>query len=347
MNTIWLEPGEVFHSTNGAIRHDDLIGAPDASVIRSASGAEFLALRPTLEDIIFSMPRGAAVIYPKDAAQILAKTDIRPGARVVEAGLGSGALSLWILRMLGGTGSLTSFERREEFAQVARGNVASVYGGEPENWHVAIGDLQDALPREFENGTVDRVILDMLAPWECLPQVADALIPGGVLTVYVATVTQLSRVTEAIRDHGGFTDPTADETIVRGWHLEGLAVRPEHRMVGHTGFLLTTRRLAPDTVLPAKKLRGAKNPGTPEDVEAWTPSNDEAWTDEAVGARQVSDKVLRKRGRQAHRGATMGAASNEQAPRDQDPNEQAPGDQPESDPAQSYQSDLQQEGTTE
>ena len=311
MNTIWLAPGEHFHSTNGSIAHDDLIGAPDGSVVRSTSGHEFLALRPLLEDIILSMPRGAAIIYPKDAAQILAKTDIRPGARVVEAGVGSGALSLWILRMLGGTGRLTSFERREEFAEVARGNVASVFGGEPENWQVAIGDLAEALPRECPPGTVDRVVLDMLAPWECLDAVATALVPGGVLCVYVATVTQLSRVSEAIRAHGGFTDPNCDETIVRGWHLEGLAVRPDHRMVGHTGFLLTCRRLAPNTVMPAKQLRGSKNPGTPEDVEAWTPSDDESWTDAAVGARQVSDKVLRKRGRQAQRGATMGATAAE------------------------------------
>ena len=303
MNTVWLTPGEHFHSTHGSIAHDALIGAPDGSVAVSTTGYEFLALRPLLEDIILSMPRGAAIIYPKDAAQILAKADIRPGARVVEAGVGSGALSLWILRMLGGTGSLTSFERREEFAEVARGNVASVFGGEPENWQVAIGDLAEVLPRECPDGTVDRVVLDMLAPWECLDAVSAALVPGGVLCCYVATVTQLSRVAEAIRATGRFTDPQADETMVRGWHVEGLAVRPDHRMVAHTGFLLTARLLAPGTTLPAKQQRGSKNPGTLDDVEAWTPSDDDRWSEDAVGAKQVSDKVLRKRSRQAQRAA--------------------------------------------
>ena len=302
-NTLLLAAGEHFHSTHGSIAHDELIGLPDGSVIASTTGHEFLALRPLLEDIILSMPRGAAIIYPKDAAQILAKADIRPGARVVEAGVGSGALSLWILRMLGGTGSLTSFERREEFADVARGNVASVFGGEPENWRVAIGDLAEALPRECPEGTVDRVVLDMLAPWECLDAVSRALVPGGVLLCYVATVTQLSRVAEAIRATGRFTEPKADETMVRGWHVEGLAVRPDHRMVAHTGFLITARLLAPGTVLPAKQQRGSKNPGTDADVEAWTPSDDAEWTEGSVGVRGVSDKVLRKRGREARRAA--------------------------------------------
>ncbi|NLT26351.1 MAG: tRNA (adenine-N1)-methyltransferase [Microbacteriaceae bacterium] len=326
-NTQLLKAGEHFHSTHGSIAHDDLIGRPDGSVIESTTGHRFLALRPLLEDIILSMPRGAAIIYPKDAAQILAKADIRPGANVVEAGVGSGALSLWILRMLGGTGSLTSFERREEFADVARGNVASVFGGEPDNWRVAIGDLAEALPRECPDGTVDRVVLDMLAPWECLDAVERALVPGGVLLCYVATVTQLSRVAEAIRATGRFTEPRADETMVRGWHVEGLAVRPDHRMVAHTGFLLTARLLAPGTEAPAKAQRGSKNPGTAADVEAWTPSDDEAWTDRAVGARGVSDKVLRKRARAARSaaeranlaGAADGPAEGEHGPAASDP----------------------------
>jgi tRNA (adenine57-N1/adenine58-N1)-methyltransferase len=302
LTTTWLTEGGQVHSQYGTIDHAAIIGIPDGSVVTSTGGMEYLALRPLLTDVIMSMPRGAAIIYPKDSAMILAKADIRPGARVVEAGVGSGALSLWLLRMLAGQGELVSFERREEFAEVARGNVASVYGGEPENWRIAIGDLQDALPREFEPGTVDRVILDMLAPWECLPAVAEAMIPGGVLVCYVATATQLSRVAEAIREHGGFTEPEADETMVRGWHVEGLAVRPDHRMVAHTGFLLTARRLAPGTTLPEKR-KTSKVAGTDADREAWTPSDPEAWTEATVGERTVSDKVLRKRGRDAQRGA--------------------------------------------
>lgn len=304
MTTTWLRTGGLIYSQYGTISHDDLIGLPDGSLVTSKGGTEYLALRPLLTDVVMSMPRGAAIIYPKDAAMILAKADIRPGARVVEAGVGSGALSLWLLRMLGGTGQLTSFERREEFADVARGNVESVLGPALANWRIAIGDLNDALPRECESQTVDRVILDMLAPWECLDAVADALIPGGVLCCYVATVTQLSRVAEAIRAHGGFTEPEADETMVRGWHVEGLAVRPDHRMVAHTGFLLTARRLAPGARLP-KKPASTKAAGSDADREAWTPSDSQAWSLASTGQRDVSDKVLRKRGRDAQRAAAQ------------------------------------------
>lgn len=307
-NTIWLQAGGAFHSTDGIIAHDDLIGAADGSVVESNTGQSFLALRPLLEDIILSMPRGAAVIYPKDAVQILARADIRPGLRVVEAGVGSGALSLWLLRALSDHGELISFERREEFAAVARGNVASYFGGEPANWRLALGDLATSLPRECEDGSVDRVILDMLAPWECLDAVTAALVPGGVLCCYVATATQLSRVAEAIRAFGCYTTPAADETIVRGWHLEGLAVRPEHRMVGHTGFLLTARRLADAASMPGVR-RANKATGTAADWEAWTPTDNEAWTDQAVGQRTVSDKILRKRAREAQRGAERAVAA--------------------------------------
>jgi tRNA (adenine57-N1/adenine58-N1)-methyltransferase len=306
--TTWLTDGGRVHSQYGTIEHAEIIGLPDGSVVTSTGGMEYLALRPLLTDVIMSMPRGAAIIYPKDSAMILAKADIRPGTRVVEAGVGSGALSLWLLRMLAGEGELISFERREEFAEVARGNVESVFGGPPKNWRIAIGDLQEALPRECEPGSVDRVVLDMLAPWECLPTVAEALVPGGVLVCYVATVTQLSRFAEAIREHGGFTEPDADETMVRGWHVEGLAVRPDHRMVAHTGFLLTARRLAPGTTLPLKR-QTSKTAGTDADREAWTPSDADAWTPDAVGERHVSDKVLRKRGREAQRGAQHASRS--------------------------------------
>ncbi|KAB1660181.1 tRNA (adenine-N1)-methyltransferase [Pseudoclavibacter chungangensis] len=297
VSTIHLEPGATFFMHRGTIDHDALIGLPDGSVVTSTDGSGYLALRPLLSDVVMSMPRGAAIIYPKDAAQILAKADIRPGATVVEAGVGSGALSLWLLRMLGGTGRLVSFERREEFAQVAEGNVVGFMGERPANWDLVIGDLADALPGAVEAGGADRVILDMLAPWEVLDEVAEALTPGGVLVCYVATVTQLSRVAEAIRATGRFTDPKSDETLVRGWHVEGLAVRPDHRMVAHTAFLLSARLLAPGAVLPALKRRASKSEYDDEDVELWTPG--------ALGDRQVSDKVLRKRARRAQRAATL------------------------------------------
>ncbi|RFA21213.1 tRNA (adenine-N1)-methyltransferase [Subtercola boreus] len=300
MNSISLEAGATFHTHKGGIEHDDLIGLPDGSVVQNSVGIEYLALRPLLTDFVMAMPRGAAIIYPKDAAQILAQADVFPGAAVVEAGVGSGALSLWLLRALGGGGRLSSFERREEFADVARANVAAFTGATPDNWTVTVGDLTDALPTVHDEATVDRVILDMLAPWECIEAVATALKPGGVVLCYVATVTQLSRVTETIRSSGLFTNPDPSETMVRTWHVEGLAVRPDHRMIGHTGFLVTARRLAPGSVLPELKRRASKSEYDDDDVEAWTPG--------ALGERGISPKSLRKRVRQASASANAALA---------------------------------------
>ncbi len=294
LNTISLEAGAVFHTHRGILAHDAIIGAPDGSVVTSTVGDEYLALRPLLTDFVMSMPRGAAIVYPKDAAQILLVGDIFPGATVVEAGVGSGALSLSLLRAIGPRGRLVSFERREEFARVAGGNVTAFLGAEPGNWEVRIGDLAVELDDAVEPGSVDRVVLDMLAPWECLDAASTALTPGGVLVCYIATVTQLSRVAEAVKATGCFTEPESSETMVRGWHVEGLAVRPDHRMVAHTGFLLTARRLAPGTVLPQLK-RKAKPEYSDEDVEAWTPGS--------LGQRQASDKRVRKAARQAETAA--------------------------------------------
>lgn len=299
LHTITLEPGAVFHTHRGTLAHDALIGQPDGSVIAASNGDPYLVLRPLLADFVMSMPRGAAIVYPKDAAQILALADIHPGATVVEAGVGSGALSLWLLRAVGPEGRLVSFERREEFADIARSNVAAFHGEVPANWTVRIGDLADELPAGLAAAgaqSADRVVLDMLAPWECLDAVTQTLAPGGVLLCYVATVTQLSRVAEAIRNTGAFTEPQPSETIVRGWHVDGLAVRPDHRMIGHTGFLITARRLAPGAVPPGPTRRGAKAEFDDDDVEAWTPG--------AVGDRQKTDKRLRKVAREARSMAT-------------------------------------------
>ncbi|HEU5223247.1 MAG TPA: tRNA (adenine-N1)-methyltransferase [Candidatus Lumbricidophila sp.] len=295
-NTIALEAGGFFHSHRGALAHDDLIGQPDGSVVTNSAGEKYLGLRPMLRDFVMSMPRGAAIVYPKDAAAILAQADIFPGATVVEAGVGSGALSLWLLRAIGPSGTLLSFERREEFADVARENVTTFHGRTPENWSITLGDLSEALPSVAAEASVDRVVLDMLAPWECIGPVTAALKPGGVVLCYVATVTQLSRVTEAIRATGRYADPDASETMVRGWHVEGLAVRPDHRMVAHTGFLVTARLLAPGAVLPELKRRASKSDFSDEDVEVWTPG--------ALGDREISDKSLRKRVRQASEAAS-------------------------------------------
>ncbi|MFK4790554.1 tRNA (adenine-N1)-methyltransferase [Microbacterium sp. ZW T5_56] len=295
MHTITLKEGGELHTHHGVLAHQDLIDLPDGSVVLNSNGHEYLALRPLLRDFVMSMPRGAAIVYPKDSAQIVSQADIFPGAVVVEAGVGSGALSLSLLRAIGPEGRLYSFERREEFADVARANGETFFGSVPENWSIALGDLAEALPETVGAGSVDRVVLDMLAPWDCMDAVAEALAPGGVVICYVATATQLSRVAEYIRGMGVFTDPEASETMVRGWHVEGLAVRPDHRMIAHTGFLLTARRLAPGTVAPEVRRRASKSSYSDEDVELWTPG--------AVGDRSITDKNLRKRVREAEKGA--------------------------------------------
>ena len=294
LNTITLVTGARFGTHRGDIMHDDIIGKPDGSVISNQAGVEYLTFRPLLTDFVLSMPRGAAIVYPKDAANIVTMGDIFPGAKVVEAGVGSGALSMYLLRAIGPEGHLTSFERREEFAEIAQANVSTHFGIRPSNWDVRLGSLEDELPKHLAAGSVDRIVLDMLAPWECIESVSEALAPGGVLICYVATVTQLSRVAEEIRSSNNYAEPEAFESLVRGWHLQGLAVRPEHRMGGHTGFLLTARRLAPGTQLPSFSRRN-KPEFEDEDIAVWNP--------EHVGERTVSEKKLRKSLRSAQNSA--------------------------------------------
>lgn len=253
MHTISLEPGSAYHTHRGSLPHDDILGRPEGIVVTSSNGTAFLALRPILDDFVLSMPRGAQVIYPKDAARIVGLANLGAGARVAEAGVGSGALTCSLLRAVGDAGSVTSYERRPEFAEVAQRNVERWFGLRPENWHLRLGDMAiDLTERDL-----DAIVLDMLAPWECLSSVAAALAPGGVLVGYVATTTQLSRLVESMRVTGDWTEPRAEETLLRTWHLEGLAVRPDHRMNGHTAFLVTARRLAPGTVLPPRRRRPA------------------------------------------------------------------------------------------
>ena len=254
-HNICLEPGKRFFSNRGHLEHDDLIGRDEGFTVTSSAGGEYLVFRPLLSEFVVSMPRGAAVVYPKDAAQIVAMADIFPGARVVEAGVGSGALTCSLLRAVGPHGRVSSYERRQEFADVARQNVDQFFAGAHPAWRLTVGDLVEAC--DEEDGTVDRVILDMLAPWECVDRMAQVLAPGGILCAYVATTTQLGRTVETIRAHGGFTEPQPWETLVRDWHVEGLAVRPGHKMIGHTGFLVTARRMAAGERPPVKKRRPA------------------------------------------------------------------------------------------
>ena len=249
-----ITPGKEWHTHKGWIVHDELIGIPEGSVVSTTAGLKFTAFKPLLADYVLTMPRGATIVYPKDAAMIVGLADIYPGARVLEAGVGSGALTISLLRAVGPDGKVNSIERRADFAENAHSNISNYFGEKPANWSLSVGDLQD---QNFES-EYDRVVLDMLAPWECVDLAARALRPGGVFLAYVATTTQLSVTAEALKDDGRFTEPESSETIVRGWHHEGLAVRPQQRMIGHTGFLSQSRRMAPGVEVLARRRRPAK-----------------------------------------------------------------------------------------
>jgi len=254
-HNICLTAGKQFFTNRGSIDHDELIGRPEGFSVASSAGGEYLVFRPLLPEFVVSMPRGAAVVYPKDAAQIVAMADVFPGAHVVEAGVGSGALTCSLLRAVGPQGRVASYERRQEFAAIAEQNVDQFFEGRHPAWQLTVGDLVETM--QEEPGSVDRVVLDMLAPWECVDSVAGVLTPGGLVCAYVATTTQLARTVETLRAHGGFTEPAAWETLLRDWHVEGLSVRPGHKMIGHTGFLVTARRMAPGETAPVKKRRPA------------------------------------------------------------------------------------------
>ncbi|MGI9226930.1 MAG: tRNA (adenine-N1)-methyltransferase, partial [Candidatus Nanopelagicaceae bacterium] len=208
MYTFTITAGKEWHTHKGWIVHNDLIGLPEGSVVSTSAGLKFTAFKPLLGDFVLSMPRGATIVYPKDAAMILGVADVFPGAKVIEAGVGSGALTISLLRAIGEHGTLCSFERREEFAQIAAENVETYFGYKPSNWNLSIGSVQES---NTEN-KFDRVILDMLAPWECVPFAAEILRPGGVFLAYVATTTQLSSIAEALKEDGHFTEPLSSET---------------------------------------------------------------------------------------------------------------------------------------
>lgn len=254
MYTFTITQGKEWHTHKGWIVHDDLVGMPEGSVVSTSAGLKFTAFKPLLGDFVLSMPRGATIVYPKDAAMIIGVADIFPGSKVIEAGVGSGALAISLLRAIGPQGRLDSFERRQDFADIARENVETYFGSLPQNWNLTVGSVQDS---KIENG-YDRVVLDMLAPWECVDYAASVLRPGGVFLAYVATTTQLSATAEALKDDGRFTEPLSSETIVRDWHHEGLAVRPMQRMIGHTGFLIISRRMAPGVEVLVRRRRPSK-----------------------------------------------------------------------------------------
>jgi len=262
MHTITLKEGGEWHTHKGWLVHDEVVGLPQGSVVETTAGLKFLAFKPLLGDFVLSMPRGATIVYPKDAALIVGFADIAPGTHVLEAGVGSGALTISLLRAVGHEGSVDSFERRDEFAEIATRNVQEYFKGLPSNWSLTVGSVQDA----DRSRKYDRIILDMLSPWECVELADEVLHPGGVFLAYVATTTQLSVTAEALKSSGRFTEPESSESLVRGWHHEGLAVRPDHRMIAHTGFLIQARRLAPGVSAPLRRRRPSKGAyGLPED----------------------------------------------------------------------------------
>ncbi len=292
MHTVILVKGGQFQSNRGIVSHDQVIGKPDGQVVRTDEGKTFQIIRPLLSDYVLSMPRGAAIIYPKDAAQIVQMGDIFPGARVLEAGLGSGALAISLLDAIGPSGELVSVEQRDDFAQIAQANVDLWFGGRSPAWRVIVGEL-GSVSEEFSDGYFDRIVLDMLDPWQHLDAAQRLLQPGGVLICYMATITQVSRLADDLRVTGHFTEPQVWESVIRPWHVDGLAVRPDHRMVAHTGFLLTARALGDDTPIHELSRRPAK--ASKDKPGRWARVTQ--WGMEDLGMRPQSPKKTRRIGR--------------------------------------------------
>ena len=240
---VTLATGKQFHSHSGTLDHDTLIGTPEGSVVRTSGGAKLTAYRPTLADFVLKMPRGAQVVYPKDVALILVYADVFPGATVVEAGSGSGSLTLALSRAVGETGRVVSYELREDHHAQAAANVSSWYegvGAKPENVDLRVGDVFTDLEEDL---VADRMVLDLPEPWHAIGTSTRNLRPGGILCCYLPTIPQVSQVVETMR-RGGFGWIVTMESLVRTWNVEGQSVRPDHRMVAHTGFVVTARKLA-------------------------------------------------------------------------------------------------------
>ena len=236
-----LAPGEDYHFHRGIIHHDQLIGLPEGSTVASTMGAKLTVVRPTTTDWTLKAPRGAQVVYPKDQAMIVTLGDVVPGATVVEAGAGSGALTCALLRAVGESGQVISFEMREDHANVARKNVIRRMGSDPDNWTLVVTDLAEGL----SDLTCDRLVLDMVDPWSHLQSAADAIHPGGLLIAYTPTIPQVMKLREAMSRDARWGLESTSETMHRTWNVDGLSVRPDHRMVAHTAFITTARRMVP------------------------------------------------------------------------------------------------------
>jgi tRNA (adenine57-N1/adenine58-N1)-methyltransferase len=254
-----LEAGKEWHSHAGALQHDDLIGNVEGTTVRTNKNMELIALRPTRDDLTKKLPRGAQVIYPKDQAMIVASADVIPGCTVVEAGAGSGALTTALLAAVGPTGRVISAELRDDHADIAVKNVTRAHNGvAPEHWELRRGSVGDLLA----DVRAHRVILDLLDPWSWVDGAATCLAPGGILLAYMPSITQVMRLAETLFADGRWTDLNTTETLVRGWDVDGLAVRPQHRMVAHTAFLMTARRV------PTRDEGGPPTPRRKADTQA-------------------------------------------------------------------------------
>jgi tRNA (adenine57-N1/adenine58-N1)-methyltransferase len=238
---IYLRRGETFHSDRGFILHDAILGQPDGAWHRSSKGTRYLAFRPTLAEYVLEMPRGAQVIYPKDLAMVMFWADIFPGARVLEAGMGSGALTLALLRAVGPEGKVVSYEQREDFCRRALANI-QLRLGEITNLAVRLRPVEDGLAEEE---AVDRVVFDLPEPWRLVDPVASVLRSGGIFLSYVPTIIQSHQLSETLQRHPGYALVETFETLLRPWNIEGTSVRPFHRMVAHTGFITVARRVVP------------------------------------------------------------------------------------------------------
>lgn len=302
---------------HGLILHDDVIGGSEGMVVttvsakreaqtdplhperdagkpwkaaRAIGGWQYAVMRPRLADYVLSMPRGAQIMYPKDIAQVIQLGDIRSGHRVLESGAGSGAMSVNLLDAVGPAGSLTTIELRPDFARVAEANATLYYGERPASWNLLTGDF-DTVAATLPEHHFDRIVLDMLDPWNRLDQAWRAIAPGGVLVAYITTTTQMSRMAEALRESGHWTEPAVQETLERSWKVQGLAVRPDHQMIGHTGFLVVCRAMAEGFDALKKRDRPAKD--TVTDVDDLTAEEREAQLED-LELRDISDRKLRK-----------------------------------------------------
>lgn len=237
---VTLAAGRAFHFHRGIVYHDQILGQPDGSIVRSTSGSRLTVLLPTYADFVLKMPRGAQVIYPKDVATILVQADIYPGAQVLEAGVGSGAMTIALLRAVGESGRVIAFETREDFATRAQANIETFMGKTP-NLDVRLGSIYEPI----DLATVDRVVLDLPEPWRALPQILSVLRSGGVLACFLPTILQVHQLALALEDGGRWTPMLTLESLARTWHIEGRSVRPDHRMVAHTGFITVARLTAP------------------------------------------------------------------------------------------------------